>query len=1232
MLNRYALAAAMFLAAVTAAASLAAQADANDGPIAARFPGSRDPETTVVVTGALALKDAQVPESGQKCTAAHVFPGERSFTSSFTLHRDFDPRVDDHLSSRNSPALGGRPIINATGRIQDRSTSSYGYVVEDGRFFLNGSSESGDASEWSGKFTREGDGTWTGEGNARWTIRSARSGCVFVWDVKLTYTPQELPVVFVPGIAGSELSVVTRGARAPSLSSAWPAPGVPGKDETLTLDPLRPHPEVVANDVLRPALFEGYEPLLAVLRASGGFPEYDFTRRDDPGNMSRLTTAGCDVDGQKGRKPRLFVFPYDWRYDNGPNAGLLREYIGCVRRFWPGRQVDIVTHSMGSLLARRYILDNPSDHGVHTLVTIAAPWLGAPKVINVLETGDFGVPFVVAFESTMKGLAEFFPGAHQLLPSRAYFAAGGRPFAEVGVDFNGDGAVTGVYTYRQFHRLLNSQFPRSLPASAGRVFHERPGQDDWRSDNSGIRYVHLYGEQAAADTIVRVDARLRTRCESIHLFLAGLTCSTSTEYDALRGRGDGTVPTLSATRRGNGVDFNAPGATVVPFTGPSDDLVSHTGLIKNPQVQERVLQELLGRNEFRWLRTQQLEQPAPTAFAILLRGVDDLAVEAATIHRLGARDALVLLRGDRNSRVRFTAGTDPMVVEVTAATGTTPTRAVRYLDLGLPAGMPLEVSVGPDGIGPLFTGTGEAVPPTADVSGPLAEAQPPEVAIAVAPDGTAMVEAIPRGAAIVRVLVSLDGSSFEPYGGPLAIEPGQAVYAFADDEAGNRSALASYGAPPPPRPSDAYAPRPGRERPVIALFSALQVDGEGCRFGTLTSGQRFGVTVDDSGSTLRVSMADLRGTVRLGADGAFTLTSDDGRTRIAGEIDDALFGEATYTQSRGSCTFTRHGLLEPAPPTVDEQRLAERSRAVAWPRACGSQDAGQERLFAAVLEDGPRRVLYALALDGRCASRLGAADDGRISVALPSPDGTRLLVAFDRDAGDQWWVYDLAGGPREPVAGDRYHWPVWTSEGGIGSLDLSRLGALGTHPWGLALSRGSADGSLVAANWDAFGFDAQTQQGWKSSGIFVVDTRDGRIVAHAGAGPECAATPPPRSDACRTDWDYDGVGFTPDNARLLYRVLPPPGPDGRRASGVLESLALDGSGEVVSTPLRPEWYERNTPVPAAAGAELLASTLLRTGPGYALLATDIVSGTRREIMRTPVRLDLLGSAGPSPSP
>src|SRR4030095_7085586 len=87
----------------------------------------------------------------------------------------------------------------------------------------------------------------------------------------------------------------------------------------------------------------------------------------------------------------LYVFPYDWRKDNAEAANALNAFIACVRNDHPSGdgKIDLLTHSMGGLIAARYIGDHQSSHHVDRLVTIAAPWLGAPKAIRVLETGGF---------------------------------------------------------------------------------------------------------------------------------------------------------------------------------------------------------------------------------------------------------------------------------------------------------------------------------------------------------------------------------------------------------------------------------------------------------------------------------------------------------------------------------------------------------------------------------------------------------------------------------------------------------------------------------------------------------------------------------------------------------------------------------------------------------------------------------------------------------------------------
>src|SRR6185369_3188548 len=184
-------------------------------------------------------------------------------------------------------------------------------------------------------------------------------------DFKLAFsviplTPEE-PLIFVPGIAGSYL---VDQSQSPPVN-LWP--GFGQNHAALTLDPdNHPNDKIVATDAIRRYTVIGisypggtrsydevvYGPLLEKLAATRGYREYQVN--DD---RSRRTTSGCDI-AQRPAEPNLFVFAYDWRQSDKDNASLLEDYVGCVQRFHPGVKINILAHSQGGLIARRYILDN----------------------------------------------------------------------------------------------------------------------------------------------------------------------------------------------------------------------------------------------------------------------------------------------------------------------------------------------------------------------------------------------------------------------------------------------------------------------------------------------------------------------------------------------------------------------------------------------------------------------------------------------------------------------------------------------------------------------------------------------------------------------------------------------------------------------------------------------------------------------------------------------------------
>ena len=174
---------------------------------------------------------------------------------------------------------------------------------------------------------------------------------------------------------------------------------------------------------------------------------------------------------------------------------------------------------MGSLLARRYILDNPTDHNVERLITIGAPWLGAPKLLYALESGEFirvhGIP--IAAGPDIKYIMPSLPAPHQLLPSRAYQTLGGASiFVEQGNDYDGNGVNDESYDYDHVIDFLNTFYPDTTPGTTADQFHSYTtahlAQDDWRTDTTVVNYFHFYGVQSGSNTIEKTVAKTEVVC------------------------------------------------------------------------------------------------------------------------------------------------------------------------------------------------------------------------------------------------------------------------------------------------------------------------------------------------------------------------------------------------------------------------------------------------------------------------------------------------------------------------------------------------------------------------------------------------------------------------------------------------------------------------------------------------------------------------------------------------
>lgn len=122
----------------------------------------------------------------------------------------------------------------------------------------------------------------------------------------------------------------------------------------------------------------------------------------------------------------LHVFGYNWLQSNGDSAMLLGVFIRKVLGTYRGRlavnKVILVTHSMGGLVARHYSENLNGQEHILGMVHGVMPDLGSPAAYRRMKTGERGMIGLIIGESAeklMPVLAQS-PGPLQLLPGRAY--------------------------------------------------------------------------------------------------------------------------------------------------------------------------------------------------------------------------------------------------------------------------------------------------------------------------------------------------------------------------------------------------------------------------------------------------------------------------------------------------------------------------------------------------------------------------------------------------------------------------------------------------------------------------------------------------------------------------------------------------------------------------------------------------------------------------------------------
>ncbi len=238
----------------------------------------------------------------------------------------------------------------------------------------------------------------------------------------------KLPIIFLPGVAGTELVRLERPEQDNVdcsrgigfyCYSLWPT-SLEQERAKLGLKEDGKTPALLPVDyrIAVGKILAGTDPSLSPLDFYGNMmyylqrKGYDF-RPNDGTHMS-----GGLIGLATPKIPSLFAFPYDWRLDNATHFTALDSRIDEALKQNPNaKKVILLAHSMGGYIARAYILSSAERAAkVDSLITMGAPYWGAPKPYYGAVSGyTFGNKTVR--QELMKILIQNFPAAYQLMPN-----------------------------------------------------------------------------------------------------------------------------------------------------------------------------------------------------------------------------------------------------------------------------------------------------------------------------------------------------------------------------------------------------------------------------------------------------------------------------------------------------------------------------------------------------------------------------------------------------------------------------------------------------------------------------------------------------------------------------------------------------------------------------------------------------------------------------------------------
>ncbi len=250
----------------------------------------------------------------------------------------------------------------------------------------------------------------------------------------------------------------------------------------------------------------------------------------------------------------LFVAPYDWRLSVEDGTTMITPVMKHAADLSPDGTIDIIAHSMGSLLAEEFIAHENNASLIDKTILIAPPDLGAPKMLKMLQYGDdLGFragPLPLLNPLRTKSIAQNMPSAYQILPSERYTDAVGGYLID---NRSGGHHALGFEDTRNFltTKSVTEGARNALLLDAAEKFH---AARDTAAPAQDVKIIKMIGCGNPAT-------------------IGGFVLREDGGTNIVRGNGDGTVPVISAMGPG--------GADETYFSLYSENGADHLGLIKD---------------------------------------------------------------------------------------------------------------------------------------------------------------------------------------------------------------------------------------------------------------------------------------------------------------------------------------------------------------------------------------------------------------------------------------------------------------------------------------------------------------------------------------------------------------------------------------------------------------------------------------------------------------------------